>query len=155
MSVASAKTTIADVSLSAAEALWYDRERWPLFIDGFGSIISAAGEPPLAGSSVLWHSTPAGRGEVRETVIDYRPGVGQELEVEDRAINGRQRVGFAAEAGQVSVQLELDYRLKGSSPLRAITDWLFIRRAQSESLQRTLTAFRLELEAQREDAAAG
>jgi hypothetical protein len=39
--------------------------------------------------------------------------------------------------------------------LRAITDWLFIRRAQSESLQRTLTAFRLELEAERDEAAAG
>ncbi len=155
MGVASAKTTIADLSLSEAEALWYDRERWPFFIDGLRSVVSVSGEPPLVGSSVLWQSTPAGRGEVRETVIDYRPGVGQELEVEDRAIRGRQRVAFAAEAGQVSVQLELDYRLKGSSPLRAITDWLFIRRAQSESLQRTLTAFRLELEAERDEAAAG
>jgi uncharacterized ferritin-like protein (DUF455 family) len=77
--------------------------------------------------------------------------VGQELEVEDDAISGRQSVGFSVEANQLRVQLELDYRLKGSSPLRFVTDWLFIRRAQSESLQRTLTAFRLELEAQGEE----
>lgn len=155
MSVASAKTTVSGVSLAAAEALWYDSARWPLFIDGFRSVVSVTGEPPLAGSSVLWQSTPAGRGEVRETVIDYRPGVGQELEVEDRAISGRQRVSFAVVGEHLGVQLELDYRLKSSSPFRSVTDWLFIRRAQSESLQRTLTAFRLELEAQREDAAGG
>jgi hypothetical protein len=84
---------------------------------------------------------------VRETVIDYEPGVGQALEVEDRAISGRQRVSFASRDGQLTVTLELDYRLEGANPFRAVTDWLFIRRAQNESLQRTLTAFRLELEA--------
>lgn len=154
MSIASAKTTVGGVSVGAAEALWYDLERWPLFIDGLRSLISVTGEPPLVGSSVLWQSTPAGRGEVRETVVAYERGVGQELEVEDRAIAGRQRVQFAADGGQLSVRLELNYELKGSNPFRAVTDWLFIRRAQSESLQRTLTAFRLELEAQPGAAAA-
>ena len=154
MSVASAKTVIGGVSVTAAQALWYDRESWPLFIDGLRSVVSVRGEPPLVGSSVVWQSTPAGRGEVRETVLDYEPGVGQELEVEDRAISARQRVRFMPVDGQLIVQLDLDYRLKSSNPFRAVTDWLFIRRAQSESLQRTLTAFRLELEAQREAAAA-
>jgi len=154
VSVASAKTVIGGVSVTAAQALWYDRESWPLFIDGLRSVVSVRGEPPLVGSSVVWQSTPAGRGEVRETVLDYEPGVGQELEVEDRAISARQRVRFIAVDGQLTVQLDLDYRLKSSNPFRAVTDWLFIRRAQSESLQRTLTAFRLELEAQREAAAA-
>ena len=154
MSVASAKTVIGGVSVTAAQALWYDRESWPLFIDGLRSVVSVRGEPPLVGSSVVWQSTPAGRGEVRETVLDYEPGVGQELEVEDRAISARQRVRFMPFDGQLTVQLDLDYRLKSSNPFRAVTDWLFIRRAQSESLQRTLTAFRLELEAQREAAAA-
>lgn len=154
MSIASAKTVIGGVSLTAAQALWYDRESWPLFIDGLRSVVSVCGEPPSVGSSVVWQSTPAGRGEVRETVLDYEPGVGQELEVEDRAISARQRVRFMPVDGQLAVQLELDYRLKSSNPFRGVTDWLFIRRAQSESLQRTLTAFRLELEAQREAAAA-
>ncbi|MBJ7343192.1 MAG: hypothetical protein JHC46_06370 [Solirubrobacteraceae bacterium] len=154
MSTASAKTIISGVALTAAQALWYDRESWPLFIDGLRTIVSVSGEPPLVGSSVVWQSTPAGRGEVRETVLNYEPGVGQELEVEDRAIAARQRVHFLVVDGQLRVQLELDYRLKSSNPFRAVTDWLFIRRAQSESLQRTLTAFRLELEAQREAAAA-
>ena len=154
MSTASAKTIISGVALTAAQALWYDRESWPLFIDGLRSIVSVSGEPPLVGSSVVWQSTPAGRGEVRETVLNYEPGVGQELEVEDRAIAARQRVLFLVVDGQLRVELELDYRLKSSNPFRAVTDWLFIRRAQSESLQRTLTAFRLELEAQREAAAA-
>ena len=153
MSVASAKVTVGGLSVASAEALWYDRERWPLFIDGFRSVVRVAGEPPLVGSSVIWQSTPAGRGEVRETVIKYEPGVGQELAVEDSAIAGTQRVQFAEANGHLLVQLELDYQLKGSNPFRAVTDWLFIRRAQAESLQRTLTAFRLELEAQRDQAA--
>lgn len=152
MSVARAQTKLAGISLAEAERLWYDQSSWPFFIDGFHSAVSVAGESPLVGSTVLWQSTPAGRGEVRETVTDYEPGVGQELEVEDRAIAGRQRVRFVAEPGHLAMQLELDYRLKGANPFRAVTDWLFIRRAQSESLQRTLTAFRLQLEAQRADA---
>ncbi len=148
MGTARAQTKLAGASLAEAERLWYDRNSWPLFIDGFRAVVSVAGEPPLAGSTVLWQSTPAGRGEVRETVIEYEPGVGQTLEVEDRAITGSQRVRFVVEPGYLAVQIELDYRLKGANPFRAVTDWLFIRRAQSESLQRTLTAFRLELEAQ-------
>jgi hypothetical protein len=147
VSAARARTKVDGVSIAEAERLWYDRDSWPLFIDGFHAIASVAGEPPLVGSIVLWQSTPAGRGEVRETVIDYEPGVGQALEVEDRAISGRQRVSFASRDGQLTVTLELDYRLEGANPFRAVTDWLFIRRAQNESLQRTLTAFRLELEA--------
>ncbi len=147
MSAARARTKVDGVSIAEAERLWYDRDSWPLFIDGFHAIVSVAGESPLVGSIVLWQSTPAGRGEVRETVIDYEPGVGQALEVEDRAISGRQRVSFVSRDGQLTVTLELDYRLKGANPFRAVTDWLFIRRAQNESLQRTLTAFRLELEA--------
>ena len=150
MSVARAQATITGVSLSDAEQLWYDLDSWPLFIDGLRSIVGVDGVAPLSGSSVIWQSTPAGRGEVSEKVIDYEPGVGQRLEVEDRAVTGRQRVRFQAGADRVAVQLELDYRLKGSNPFRAVTDWLFIRRAQAESLQRTLTAFRLELEAQRD-----
>lgn len=150
MSVARAQTTITGVSLSDAERLWYDLESWPLFIDGLRSVVSVGGVAPLSGSSVIWQSTPAGRGEVAETVIEYERGEGQQLEIEDRAVAGRQRVRFQAGADRVAVQLELDYRLKGSNPFRAVTDWLFIRRAQSESLQRTLTAFRLELEAQRD-----
>ena len=147
MSTARAEITIDALTVAEAEALWYDQDSWPLFIDGLHAVVSVAGEPPLVGSIVLWQSTPAGRGEVRETVTDYEPGVGQELEVEDGAISGCQRVLFTARDGQLTVKLQLDYRLKGANPFRAVTDWLFIRRAQNESLQRTLTAFRLELEA--------
>jgi len=146
VSLAGAQTKVDGVSIAEAERLWYDRDSWPLFIDGFHAVVSVAGEPPLVGSIVLWQSTPAGRGEVRETVINYEPGVGQALEVEDAAITGCQRVRFAERDGQLIVNLQLDYRLKGANPFRAVTDWLFIRRAQKESLQRTLTAFRLELE---------
>ena len=152
MGVASAQTTVEGVSVAEAEQLWYDVDSWPLFIDGLRSIESVVGDPPLAGSKVVWDSTPAGRGRVSETVIDYAPGVGQELEVEDRSIRGRQRVRFSAEQGPLRIQLELNYQLTGSNPFRSIIDWLFIRRAQTESLQRTLTAFRLELGAQPDEA---
>ena len=85
-------------------------------------------------------------GTVTETVIDYRPGSGQRLEVEDDAIQAQQSVQFSATGSSLTIALELDYTLRGNSPFRMISDWLFIRRAEAESLRRTLAAFAAELE---------
>jgi len=137
---------ISGVTVAEAEQLWYDTARWPLFVDGLQSVVSVEGDPPQRGSRVVWQSFPAGRGEVSETVVEYSPGAGQQLEVLDRSLQGVQRVGFSQLDGAVGVELSLDYRLSSANPLRALIDLLFIRRAQNQSLRRTLAAFAAELQ---------
>ena len=70
---------------------------------------------------------------------------GQELLVEDEKIEGTQRVSFEALDGGVRIALELDYALKDVGLLARASDIFFIRRAQSDSLLRTLLRFSREL----------
>ena len=46
--------------------------------------------------------------------------------------------------------LQLEYTLHEAGPLGAVTDLLFIRRAQADALRRTLYRFARELQAERE-----
>jgi hypothetical protein len=130
---------------SAAEALWYDRRRWPTFVDGLKHVARVEGAWPAAGSRVLWDSHPGGRGRVQERVLAYEPRTGQELAVEDERIRGTQRVAFVPRDGGVVVSLELRYELKESKPFMKLVDLLFVRRPQRESLERTLRRFATEL----------
>jgi len=132
-------------TLTAAERLWFDLQRWPSFIDGFARVVGREGDWPQAGSLLVWDSTPNGRGRVTERVTAYEPGEGQSVETEDPAITGVQRVSFEALADGVEVALELDYRLVKLGPLQPVVDVLFIRRAQRDSLARTLQRFAREL----------
>jgi len=129
-----------------AETLWLDTDRWPSFIDGCARIVRVSGSWPQAGAEVEWQSTPAGRGRVLERVERYEPGVGQTSRVSDEASSGLQRVSFESLHGGVGVQLEFDYTLENAPWLvRGLLDVLFVRRAQTESLKRTLEHFGHEL----------
>ncbi|HVP03169.1 MAG TPA: SRPBCC family protein [Solirubrobacteraceae bacterium] len=149
MSVARASLDLPEVRISEVERLWYDHTRWQGFVDGLHHIERVAGDPPEAGSSIVWVSNPGGRGRVVERVRSYEPRVGQTLEVGDVQITGTQRVSFTALEGGVRIALELDYALRNPSLTKALSDRFFIRRAQAESLRRTLLRFGRELEAER------
>ena len=137
--------------VSAAEALWYDLDRWPSFVDGFHHVAKLEGEWPKAGARLLWDSTPAGRGRVVERVVAYEVRAGQTVEVEDPKLTGTQIVAFAPRAeGACEVALELRYALKDANPLTPLVDALFVRRALTESLRRTLARFGRELRAETE-----
>jgi polyketide cyclase/dehydrase/lipid transport protein len=136
--------------VSQAETLWYEPQRWPSWVDGFGHLAKLEGDWPAAGAHVVWDSRPGGRGRVLESVVRYEPRVGQVLEVEDERLYGTQSVAFAAVEGGTRVALDLDYRLKSGVALRAVVDLLFIRRAIGDSLRRTLARFGHELAADRE-----
>ena len=136
--------------VAAAEELWYEPRRWASFIDGFGHLVKLEGDWPHAGARVVWQSTPAGRGRVTERVVEHEPGRGQALAVEDPRMRGVQRVAFERLEDGANVRLELDYELKGGSPLQPVVDVLFIRRAVRDSLRRTLTRFSRELAGDRE-----
>jgi Polyketide cyclase / dehydrase and lipid transport len=139
---------------SEAEALWYDTNRWPTFVDGFAQVVSTEGDWPAAPSTLVWQSTPAGRGRVVERVTQYEARVGQTAEVDDPRMTATQRVSFEPSERGVEVTLSLDYTLKqGGGPIKPIMDFLFIRRAVSDAVSRTVARFSRELRADAEIAA--
>ena len=142
---ASATVAVQARRIAEVEELWYDRKRWASFVDGLKHVHAVEGDYPAAGARVVWDSFPGGRGRVIERVLAYEPRAGQELAVEDEKIRGNQRVRFTPLEDGVRIGLELDYELKDAGPLSPITDLLFIRRAQADSLRRTLLRFRREL----------
>jgi hypothetical protein len=133
-------------SVEDAEALWYDLQRWPTFIDGFARVVRSEGWP-AAGGTLVWDSTPAGRGRVIEQVTAQVAGEGQTADVEDPRLSGTQTVAFSPLENGVGVTLSLDYKLKQGGPLRVLADVFFIGRALRDSLRRTLVRFARELEA--------
>ena len=139
--------TRVDQPVGAAEALWYDPQRWASFVDGFHHVVKLEGDWPAVGARVLWDSTPAGRGRVSERVVEYEPGGGQTLEVDDPRMRGTQRVEFVPRDPGAEVRLELDYQLKDANLLTPVVDLLFIRRALRDALRRTLDRFARELAA--------
>ena len=127
-----------------AEQLWYDPQRWPAWVDGFGHVVKLEGEWPAVGARSVWESKPGGRGRVVERVTAYEARVGQTLAVEDEQLHGTQRVSFEPGPEGVEVALELDYELKDSYVFTPLTDALFIRRALRDSMKRTLLRFARE-----------
>ncbi len=136
--------------VSEAEELWYDTNRWPVWMDGLAHVAKIEGDWPAAGATVIWDSPPAGRGRVRETVTRYEVRVGQTLSVEDEQIRGTQVVSFTPVEDDVEVALSLEYTLKERRVFSALTDLFFIRRQFGDSLRRTLMRFGRELQADRE-----
>lgn len=141
-------STVLSGSVQEAEAVWYDTSRWPHWVAGLARVQSSSEEWPAAGQ-VRWESSPAGRGEVIERVVSYEPLGGQTVEVEDDSIRGRQTVFFEPQNGGVTITLSLAYELKRRSPLLALVNLLFIRRAMTQALEQTLSRFGAELQASR------
>jgi hypothetical protein len=135
-------TVPPDRPIVEAETLWYDLSRRSSFIDGFAHVAKVDDDWPAAGT-LIWDSTPAGRGRVVERVVWHDVRVGQDAEIEDPKITGLQRIRFAPGA----VALELDYRLKDRNPL---LDLFFVRRAMGDALRRTMNRFAIELRTERE-----
>jgi hypothetical protein len=142
--------TGVDLPPRRAAELWTDVRRWPTFVEGFARVLELAGHWPEEGAKVVWESIPGGRGRVTERVREWRPPDGDGdgrlvTQVFELALTGTQTVEFAAgEDGGSAVGLELDYRLAKEGPLAWLTDLLFIRRALTASLGRTLRRFATE-----------
>jgi Polyketide cyclase / dehydrase and lipid transport len=132
-----------------AEQLWLDTSRWATFIEGFAHEVERDPEWPARGSTLVWQSLPGGRGRVSEKVMSREPGQLASRLVEE-SLNGVQTVTFhPADDGGSIVELELEYDLNPTTiwrqgPLGAVTNLLFIRRAMTDSLMRTLRRFATE-----------
>ena len=124
--------------------LWADVRRWPTFVDGFARPQRIDDEWPAAGSKLVWESTPDGRGTVTERVSGSEPGRRLVTEVFEERCAGVQTVSFDPDEDGSVIEIEYDYELAKGGPLRGVTDVLFIRRAQSDALVRTLRRFATE-----------
>ena len=139
------------VQVSTAEALWYDVRRWPAFVDGFAHVAKLEGDWPREGARLIWDSTRDGRGRVSERVVAYEVRAGQTVAVEDPRITGTQTVTFTPRPeGGSRLELAIEYRIKDRTPFTPLVDALFVRRAFTDALRRTLARFRHELRAERE-----
>ena len=141
-------STVVPGRIAEAEELYYDRHRWPSWVDGFGHVVKLEGDWPRVGARLLWQSPPKGRGLVQERVQAYEARTGQTLEIEDERLRGIQTVAFEADGDQVRITLTLAYELKKRGPLGPLVDRLFIRRSLGDSLRRTLTRFTYERRAE-------
>lgn len=135
------------VPLAEVWDLFFDRDRWPAWVDGFAAVVRADGYPE-AGGELVWRSTAAGRGQVRERVLEHEPRSLHRIEYEDPESGGRLETTFEmlpADDGRLTkVSQRLTYRLEGGGLLAPITDFLFIRTQMRRSLERSLGALRLE-----------
>jgi hypothetical protein len=150
MGTVAARQRLPGASVADVQRLWLDLDRWPVFVDGFGTIARREGDWPRAGARIVWDSLRHGRGRVVEQVTDYEPDVTQIVRVEDPQLRGTQRVRFSAYDGGCEISLELDYELKAPGVGGRLTDILFVRRAVGDAMRRTLRRFAVELEADRE-----
>ena len=137
-----------EVPASLAETwdLYFDSERWASWVDGFAATVSATGYPEVGGE-LVWRSNAAGRGRVRERVLDHEPRTLHRIEYEDPESTGRLETAFemlpAGDGRLTRVTQRLDYDI-GGGPLAAVTDYLFIRTQMRRSMERSLGALRLE-----------
>src|SRR3954449_5295861 len=138
----------AAVDPERALEVWSDLEQWPAFIEGFARILEADPAWPAPGATVVWESIPQGRGRVAEKVVASEGG-SFVTEVSEQALEGVQTVSARPgdEDGAV-LELSLDYQRKETGLLGPITDVIFIRRALSAALGRTLERFATEVIAQ-------
>lgn len=132
------------LSAERAYGLWVDLRRWPTFVDGFKHAERVEEGWPGEGAKLVWRSTPDGRGTVTERVVESVDGRRIVTEVFEERLTGTQTVSFEPDGDGSVVEIELDYELVKGGPLRGVTDVLFIRRAQSDALIRTLRRFATE-----------
>jgi hypothetical protein len=140
-----AESTAIDASLAEVWDHYFDPAGWPGWVDGFGSVESSDGYPD-AGGSLRWRSTPAGRGEVTEHVLEHEPRRVHRVAFRDPAAAGELRTEFAIERGGTRITQEFDYRLRRRGPFSRLTDVLFIRSQMRSSLRRSLGRLKLEVE---------
>jgi hypothetical protein len=132
-------------SVQDVESGWYDTSRWRAWVDGLDRVVSVEHDWPQVGAIVTWESGPDGRGTVTEEVIAYQQLAGQTLQVQDRAIRGRQSVAFRTVGDSVEVALSLVYSYRQGSFITPVIDLLFIKREMARSLARSLGRFEVEL----------
>ena len=135
------------ISASLAETWDYhfDPRWWGTWSDGFAAVIASEGYPE-EGGTLRWRSTPAGRGEVSETVAEHHPRRLHRIAFTDPQSDGELTTTFEVRGDGTVVQQTLRYELRRGGPFAWATDKLFIRSQQRGSMRRSLLRLKHEIE---------
>jgi Polyketide cyclase / dehydrase and lipid transport len=152
-----AESVVIPAPLAEVWGFYFEPKTWAAWVDGFGGVDESEGYPENGGT-LRWHSTPAGRGEVTERVIEHEPRRLHKVDFSDPESTGTMTTTFeiltqvdeeaGAGAGGTRVTQEMDYRTNSRGPLAALTDVLFVRSQVQRSLERSLERLRHEIEEQ-------
>jgi len=146
------ESTVIAASLAEVWDNYFDPGTWAAWVDGFGGVDASDGYPE-AGGTLRWHSTPAGRGEVSERVLEHEPRRLHRVEFSDPESTGTMTTSFEIAvaggdggAGETRVTQEMSYKPRRAGPLGPLTDVLFVRSQVQRSLARSLERLRREVE---------
>jgi uncharacterized protein YndB with AHSA1/START domain len=143
MATVSATITV-DRPPEAVWELYFDPQRWAAWVDQFSSLVSLGPAYPSAGAQLVWRSGTAGRGEVREQVLEHDPPRRHRIEFSDPASRGELTTTFAGDGDSTSVTLEMAYELASTGVFARVSDLLFVRSQMKSSLARSLEGLRAE-----------
>ena len=136
---------LVEASLAETWDRYFDPGGWQAWVDGFGEVISSEGYPEVGGT-LRWSSTPAGRGEVIETVAEHHPRRLHRIDFVDPQTEGELTTTFEIRGEATHVAQRLAYRLVSGGPFGWVSDKLFIRSQQRGSIQRSLLGLKHEVE---------
>jgi uncharacterized membrane protein len=139
------ESVLVGASLAEVWDYYFEPRGWPAWVDGFASVESAEGYP-TDGGTLVWRSNPAGRGTVRERVVEHQPRRRHKIEFSDPESSGELVTRFGVEGDGTRVTLVLDYDLQQGGPFGRLTERLFVRGQVRGSLQRSLLRFKHEAE---------
>jgi uncharacterized membrane protein len=139
------ESVLVQASLAEVWDHYFEPRGWPAWVDGFASVESAEGYPN-EGGTLVWRSNPAGRGTVRERVVEHQPRRRHKIEFSDPESSGELVTRFEIEGEATRVALVLDYGLQRGGPFALLTERLFVRGQVRGSLQRSLLRFKHEAE---------
>ena len=135
-----------DASLAETWDAYFDADRWRSWVDGFGSVEESEGYPE-PGGRLVWRSIPAGRGRVEERVLEHEHRRVHRVGFEDPEMRGELATTFAIEGEGTQVVQRLEYKQRTRGPIGWIGAIFFVKSQVRRSMQRTLAAFRREVEA--------
>lgn len=138
-------SVLVGASLAETWEYYFDPRGWPTWVDGFGSVVASEGYPEQSGT-LRWRSTPAGRGEVTETVIEHHPRRVHRISFVDGQTDGGLTTTFEIKGEGTLIGQRLAYRLTGGGVFGRISDALFIRTQQRRSMERSLLHLKHEVE---------
>ncbi len=139
------ESVLVGASLADVWGYYFEPSGWPAWVDGFHAVESADGYPETGGT-LVWRSTPAGRGTVREEVLAHEPRTLHRIAFTDPESSGELTTRFEVEGEGTRVTLELNYQLASAGLFAWLTDRIFVRGQVRQSLKRTLARLRLEAE---------
>jgi Polyketide cyclase / dehydrase and lipid transport len=134
-----------DADLAETWDHYFDPEGWAAWVDGFGAVEAASGYPE-EGGTLRWRSSPAGRGEVTEKVLEHEPRRLHRISFSDPESSGELLTSFRIEGDGTAVVQEMTYTPRRMGPLGPLTDWLFVRGQVRRSLARSLARLKSEVE---------